>query len=261
MSLVSRFFRVLSKPHLIPSKLLSKIELYNINSSYDESRYISEQVKLFKEMDLDYLASIDILNDLYKNDSRVRIGKASCHHNLFVALSKKYNFSNILEIGTHKGTCTILLSKIFPNAKITTIDLPDHYKVVHGKGADFIKQRNDLLASCPNIEFKQENSLDLISNDKKYDLIFVDGDHVSPVATADIVNSVRMINEGGFIVCDDVYISEAKNYIKQWTVDSFSIINALSNAKLINYSLILKRTNKPWAHPKLRKYVAILTKK
>ncbi len=258
MSLVSRVIRLLSKPQLIPAKLLSKIEMFYINSSYDESNYISEQVKLFKDMDLDYLSTIDVLSDLYQKDNRIKIEKASCHHNLFIAFSQKYNFKNILEIGTHKGTCTVLMSKIFPNAKITTVDLPDHYKVVNEKGVDFIKQRNKLLSSSDNIEFKQENSLDLISNDNKYDLIFVDGDHVSPVVTSDIINSVRMINKGGFVVCDDVYKSETKNY---YNVDSYSIIKALSDAKLINYSLILKRTYKPWAHPRLRKYIAILTKR
>ena len=48
----------------------------------------------------------------------------SRHGLLFSAISMCEKVSSILEIGTYKGESTILLSHIFPQANILTIDLP-----------------------------------------------------------------------------------------------------------------------------------------
>ena len=264
-----RIIKNLLKPQLIPGKLARKIQRFYIEFWYDEKRYIAEQVKNFQEMSLDYFGTVDELNDVYKDDSRIQVEMASHHHNLFVAFSHKYNFKNILEIGTHSGAGAVLLSKIFPDSKITTIDLPDNHPIfldtynrnVNKERLDFIKQRDELLSSSGNIEFKQINSLELTFSNSQYDLIWVDGAHGYPVVTVDIINSLRLVSEGGFVVCDDVFKQLNKSDDMYSSIASFETIQALSDAKLINYSLILKRTVKPWAHPRLRKYIAILTKR
>ena len=44
-----------------------------------------------------------------------------------------------------------------------------------------------------------------------YDLIWIDGAHGYPIITIDIVNSLRIINPKGIILCDDIYLAGLKN--------------------------------------------------
>ncbi len=94
-----------------------------------------------------------------------------------------------------------------------------------------------------------------------FDLIWVDGAHGYPVVNIDIINSLRMINENGFIVCDDVYKHTIKSDSMYSSTASYETIRELSNANLIKYFLILKRTASPYGHASVRKYIAILQKK
>ena len=62
------------------------------------------------------------------------------------------------------------------------------------------------------------------------------------------------------MVCDDVYKRVRKSDEMYSSIASYRTIEELSGANLINYSLILKRTIKPWGHKILRKYIAVLQK-
>ena len=46
----------------------------------------------------------------------------------------------------------------------------------------------------------------LINESKKYDLIWIDGAHGYPFITADIINSLKILNNSGIILCDDIFI-------------------------------------------------------
>ncbi len=260
--------RNISKPHLIPGKAIKKIQTAYISYFYDENVYIEEQSERFKKLDLNYFETHSVLDKLYKKDDRLKVDMTSCHHNLFVALSKKHQFKNILEIGTHSGAGAVILSRLFPKSKILTIDLPDDHPIYlntynrseKDTRLDFIRQRDELLRSRNNIEFKQMNSLGLTFSYDNFDLIWIDGAHGYPVVTADIVNSLNLVNENGLVVCDDVYKSINKSDEMYCSVASYETIRQLYNANLINYSLILKRTIKPWGSPQFRKYIAVLEK-
>ena len=54
-------------------------------------------------------------------------GLYSEHLIIFAAIAKSdYKINNILEIGTHNGRTASILSRLFPKANITTIDLKDN---------------------------------------------------------------------------------------------------------------------------------------
>ena len=84
-----------------------------------------------KRLSFDYQHSLDNLNkvlkDLNQDEYHLQRHMASVHWLLFsaIAITNSHKIKNILEIGTFDGQTAILLSKLFPNAKITTIDLPD----------------------------------------------------------------------------------------------------------------------------------------
>jgi predicted O-methyltransferase YrrM len=259
--------KVLLNPKLLLSWIVDKVIFTYSKVGYSEARYSKEQSEFFSELGLDYLDSIDMLNHIYETYPELKDPMSSCHHNLFVALSRKFKFENILEIGTYNGTGTALLSKLFPESKITTLDLPDNHPVFlstysrnKANRLDFILTRDKLLSSSINIQFKQVDSLTLSFCEEKFDLIWVDGAHGYPVVTADIVNSVRMLKKSGFVLCDDVFKNVKKSDDMYQSIASYETIKSLSNAKLINYSLVYKRIIKPYAAPKLRKYIAVLQK-
>jgi len=265
--LVSRIIRNLSKPYLLPSKIVGKLQWFYAGLNYNESKYIDEQVERFSKLGLNYSDTQSELDSFYLSNEDCKAEISSCHHNLFVALSKKYKFKRILEIGTHSGVNAILLSSLFPEATITTIDLPDNHPIFLNtynrdpiQSVEFIKKRDELLKGVKNVKFVKMNSLNLTFIDEKFDLIWVDGAHGYPVVGIDIINSLRLVNNSGFVVCDDVYKHVRKSDKMYCSTASYETISELSDAKIVDYSLILKRTVAPWGHPIMRKYIAILRK-
>ena len=95
-------------------------------------------------------------------------GLYSEHLIIFAAIAKSdYKINNILEIGTHNGKTSCILSKLFPKAKLTTIDLEDNdptFKNTYKRDKNiklFISNRNKLISQQKNINFIQMNSLKL----------------------------------------------------------------------------------------------------
>ena len=93
---------------------------------------------------------------------------SSEHELIFSALSlnNKYKFKNILEIGTHDGANTFLLSKLFPSSKIMTWDLDEKnsYFINSYNRANkiflkkFLLKRNKNIKLNKNIIFKKKFS-------------------------------------------------------------------------------------------------------
>ena len=91
-----------------------------------------------------------------------------------------------------------MLSKIFKDSNIVTIDLPsDHtdFKNFYGRKnnvQNFITERDKKLDSLDNVKFIEMNSLNLINHNEIYDLIWIDGAHGYPVGSIDIINSIKI---------------------------------------------------------------------
>ena len=97
------------------------------------------------------------------------------------ALIKKYNYKTYLEIGVQKGKNFQLIEceektgvDPDPNSKATVFSTSD----------DFFKAS--------------------IEENRKYDIIFVDGLHHSEQVHKDIASALLCLNEGGTIVCHDM---------------------------------------------------------
>ena len=52
-------------------------------------------------------------------------------------------------------------------------------------------------------KFKMTSDEFFLNNSRKYDLIFVDGDHSSNQVKIDINNSWEVLNKGGYLILDD----------------------------------------------------------
>ena len=242
------------KPHKIPSKIINKIYFYYKFKSYDPKYFHEKQNEIFNKLGLNRNEGIDKLN-LIKNELNLSQSRemSSEHEVLFssISIKDKTRVKSILEIGTFDGVNALILSKLFPNSEIDTLDLsPDdnifknfynHKKPIN----EFVKDRDNTLSRGKKINFIELNSLKLINHKKKYDLIWIDGAHGYPVVCIDIINSLNLINENGIITCDDVYTNlKQKNSDKIYnSIATYETLNELEKLKIIKLELIFKRLN------------------
>ena len=268
--MIKKFIKAISKPHLIPEKIINTIRFNSLRKKYNLRTYENDQNLKFDQLGLDREKGIFNLNQLKKQNPVLIRAMSSEHESLFssISLLKKKKPLNILEIGTHDGINSYLLSLLFENSKIKTIDLESKdYDFQNSYNREknflnFITERDKIINNNENIFFKEQNSLSLINSKEKYDLIWVDGSHGYPTACIDIINSLKLINNNGLILCDDVYIEKPKSQDKTYrSIATFETISALEKEKLINYHLIYKRLD-PLNNcdPKKRKFIAVLNK-
>ena len=171
------------------------------------------------------------------------------HQVLFSSLScsTKLDINEILEIGTFDGSNAFLFSLLFENSNIETIDLEsnqDDFKNFYERKnniSKFIEARNQNLLRSNKINFREINSINLINYKKKYDLIWIDGAHGYPVVCMDILNSIKLIRAGGYIICDDVHVNSINSDKMYRSNAGNETLNELKKEGIINFDLIFKR--------------------
>ena len=264
----------LARPHKIPKKILNKLNYYFSYKKYNQNFFEEEQNKIFEHFGLNRQEGIKKLISTKKNlDFKLRnSGMISEHEVIFSSLSNSKNksFTDILEIGTFDGFNSLLLSNLFPNSKIDTIDLSetdDDFVNFYNRKDNinkFIQDRNIILSKNKNINFSPLNSLKLLNNKKKYDLIWIDGAHGYPVVCIDIINSLHILKENGLILCDDVHLklNQSNSDIMYRSIATYETLNELKKQDLINFRLIYKRLSAQHnCIENKRKFVAIVSKK
>ena len=222
--MIKNFLNNIKTPHRIPGKLLSKIEFI-----------INKQNQIFKRLNLDRDLGLKKLNEIKGDHKILNRSTSSEHEVIFSSLSCNSNIhiNEILEIGTYDGANAFLLSLLFKNSNIETIDLEsnkDDFVNFYNRKNNinkFLDLRNSFISKDNRINFKEINSVNLINYKKKYDLIWIDGAHGYPVVCMDILNSIKLIKDQGIIVCDDIYINSIDNHKMYWSSASYETLNEL----------------------------------
>ena len=264
----------LARPHKIPKKILNKLNYYFSYKKYNQNYFEEEQNKIFEHFGLNRQEGIKKLISTKKNlDFKLRNnGMSSEHEVIFSSLSNSKNksFTDILEIGTFDGFNSLLLSNLFPNSKIDTIDLSetdDDFVNFYNRKDNinkFIQDRNIILSKNKNINFSPLNSLKLLNHKKKYDLIWIDGAHGYPVVCIDIINSLHILKENGLILCDDVHLklNQRDSDRMYSSIATYETLNELNKQDLIDFKLIYKRLSAKYnCMENTRKFIAIVSKK
>lgn len=273
-SIINKVLINLAKPHKIPIKLFRKIYYYFKFKKYNQNVFENEQNTIFNSLNLNREQGIKHL-DLIKINLTLPLtakkGMSTEHEVIFSSLSlnKKILINDILEIGTYDGYNALLLSKLFPDSKIDTIDLPedddDFVNFYNRKNLikEFINQRNNYLSKNNNINFLPLNSLKLLNHKKKYDLIWIDGAHGYPMVCIDIINALHLINDKGIIMCDDIHLKlNHLNSDKMYrSIASYETLNELQKQNIIKFTLVYKRLSPKSNYiENKRKFVAIVSK-
>lgn len=137
----------------------------------------------------------------------------------------------ILEIGTFRGATAAAFGLAFPEAKITTIDLPDTTKTPWnsqpssevGKALRELDVKNVWPVRMPSSELGK-----WVAEGRRYDLVFVDGDHSRAGVLSDLRFAAQLLNPGGVIVAHDY--TEPGDYAPEewrrpaWTIDVYDAV-------------------------------------
>ena len=250
---------------------LKKIFYQLTNITKNNEGYIKYQSTMFEKYKLNRQLGVEIYEKLKKENEFLNSNMNSEHQIIFSSIScLRKGIKSILEIGTYDAKNAFFLSKLFPNTKILTLDLPDQNKKFKNKYGrekstnlnNFIKERDQLLQECKNVYFKQLNSVNLLLENQKFDLIWIDGAHGYPFVTIDIINALRLCNDNGLIICDDTFKHKIKNpdemYFSNATLETLQL---LADEKFLSFDLFLKRLEKKFNYyPQEQKFIAVVNK-
>lgn len=114
--------------------------------------------------------------------------------------SKTSSSKHIIEIGFNAGFSTLLMLLTVPDIKVTCVDICEHSYTV--------PCFNWISKQFPGrVELIRGNSMEvlphLINENKKYDLIHIDGGHSVDVFFHDIQNSIKLSKNNTIFVVDD----------------------------------------------------------
>ena len=189
----------------------------------------------------------------------------SWHYHLFAGFSQKFSKVKILEIGTYDGSFANFLSKIFKVSEIFTCDLPttdpnyiNYYNRSNKYIFDKILRKRKKNLDRRNIKFLEINSNDILKYYpiEKFDLIWIDGDHLNPTVTNDILNCLKLLKKSGIMCCDDILMSAYKS--KYVSMDSYKTLRKLEKNKKIMNTFLIKRARH--TNILLRKYISFSKK-
>ena len=251
-------------------KISNTLSFRKLQKNYDYNFFVEDQNNKFKLLGFNRKQALEKLSIIKKKYDFLDRKMSTEHETLLSALSYKMDIPKIeiLEIGTYDGANSFLLSLLFQNSNITTIDLPDdneEFIKTYERQKDldkFIKKRDEILSNVKNIKFVKTNSINLIKSKKKFDIIWIDGAHGYPTICIDIINSFNMLNEKGIALCDDVFLTKPINEDQVYrSIGAFQTLKTLEDEKLISLNLFYKRLDVlNNCDPLKRKFIALFTK-
>lgn len=158
---------------------------------------------------------------------------------------KKYKPGNMLELGTHFGVATIVLNEGFSEGKITTVEgCRETAKIARETIQKFAAQKKNIEL----IETDFDSFISQVTNKKKYDFIYIDGNHRKEPTLKYFDFAVNNCSEFCIVVLDDIYWSEEmteawKKIVHQnkyYTVDLFRFGIVFIDQQLKPQHFILK---------------------
>ena len=244
------------------------VKEYALKTSFNKLKS-SVQNQIFDELGLSRSAGLKKINKILVEDFSKNYDEKNqmdSEHLIILSSISCLNqpIKDILEIGTYSARTTFILSKLFGDANILSIDIPSidsDFTSTYSRQDNvqkFVENRNKNLSASKRIRFREINSINLTNSEEKFNLIWVDGAHGYPTVTMDIINSYRLCKKNGYVVIDDVYkeVDYSDKHYK--SIAAYETLLELKKAKLINdFYLIPKRLDGQYNLPWEKKYIGI----
>lgn len=245
--------------------------LYNIHSPYLFA-LLHHIEKMSKEDDL-AISQIDALRKIYLNDKTVirkkdyGAGSRSVNSQNNSTIRKSYQASSskstkaqflykvvqyfksasILELGTHLGVSTSLISLAHPTSKIISVEGDSTFYKIAKVQTQKIGRKNIVF-----VNDKFDHFLENTNDKQNYNLIFIDGNHTYDATLRYFKQLYNPLIEQQVIILDDIYWSEgmtrAWEEIKEYLLHGYCIdlfdIGIIINSKQIENAVSLKYISK-----------------
>lgn len=125
-------------------------------------------------------------------------------------LLSTHSVTKYLEIGSYEGQSTLGVANMFPYSNITCVDtwegenqgsVNDNYALVKSRFDQNIQEvkHRVTIFHMPSAQALPK----LLTQNEKFDLIYVDGSHHSADVLFDAVNAFHLLNVGGIMIFDD----------------------------------------------------------
>lgn len=114
--------------------------------------------------------------------------------------------TSILEIGTFKGATSAAFALAFPQARVTTIDLPDPRQTVWNPqdGAQTAVALREIgVQGVEEVRMSSSNLGEWVKVGRRFDMVFVDGDHSTEQVVSDALHALDLLTPGGSVVLHD----------------------------------------------------------
>ncbi len=160
------------------------------------------------------------------------------HAEILVKLINKYNPKTVVEVGVYRGD-TALAVKNNCNS-IEEYNMVDRWEQYFGKGAgkmgpsdqntweDNYKEVIRKFKNVPNFKINRTSSLEgsekFKKERKKFDLVFIDGDHSYEAVREDIEAWFPLVSANGILCGDDAYQGQVMKAVKE-KLFSYYVIN------------------------------------
>ena len=200
--------------------------------------FLKKKIKHEKKYFLNLISNLKISTEFFSVNA----------YNFLHHLSSLKEDFKYLEIGSFEGGSAIYISNRFQNSKIFCID--NWVKTDDGYGnLDFnnVEKNFDynILKSTNIKKIKKTSDNFFLNNSHNFDVIYIDGYHKCNQVFKDCVNSWKILNVHGILVCDD-YIWDHYNELEKnpcFAINQF--LNSINNFKVLQVSkseIFIKKT-------------------
>ncbi len=180
------------------------IFLYKSNSNFEifykflitklKNIYFKKKIKQQKKGHVEFLKKKILTHDYF-----------SSHAFNFNEILKSYKRFEYLEIGSFEGNSSMFVAKNFPDSKIYCVDNwvgTEEYENLEFSNIEKNFDKN--MSEFKNyVKFKKTSDDFFNTNNKKFDIIYIDGYHKGSQVYKDFKNSWKVLNENGVIILDD----------------------------------------------------------
>jgi len=262
--------RILGKLQHLGQRIVKDVWTMRYSWVYDRQKILDLEADKYRLLGLDYSSGINKLKEM--QGSEFDLESVSSHLVLFASLSAAQNsIRDILEIGTFKGETTNLLSRLFPTAEITTVDLPVSDPIFStsycgARGTTAAQKTYETVlrqnVSPENVRFIESNTFFLLSAlSQRFDLIWLDGGHKYPEVAWDACQAYWLCRPGGLIVFDDVIKHSRPVTTEKISGATYEVLTYIQQRVNCKVTYFLKRLAPEYnSIERRKKYIAVLQK-
>jgi predicted O-methyltransferase YrrM len=199
MNKISKLFKAISLIAAKPSLLNKVLDDADVNKKAIAEKYGIDGLPVIDICDL-----LPGFNETVDPFCYLDGGSTPIDLALLKGIAKRFPDCEYFEIGTWRGESVANVASVAKHC--TTLNLPDQEMLNMGMNKKYVELHRFFSKDLPNVTHLQGNSMtyDYKALQKKFDLIFIDGDHHYSSVMSDTKNAFELLkNENSIIVWHD----------------------------------------------------------